>query len=109
MAVSGQSGLITVETTKQDKLGLLVLDTLLQLMGAKRTRLAQHINGFEQAGFARTIVTADQIDSRVELECDLIEISEMGQAELTDCHALANRPYRRIGITTYRLLFTSGS
>ena len=73
---------------------------LLELMGAKRLRLTQYVNGFQQTGFARSVLTADQIKTTIEIECRTLEVSEIRQAKLTDCHTCPVTSYNRIGMTT---------
>ncbi len=53
-------------------------------MGPKRMRLAQHMKGFQQAGFARAVMTADQVDMGIEIERGTTQVSKISQAQLTD-------------------------
>ena len=101
--VSRQSCLESIKPAKQHKSGFIVSYALLELMGAKRLGLAEHVNGFQQTGLAGSVFTADQIKPPIEIDCRALQVSEIRQAKLTDCHTRPAISYNRIGMTTYRL------
>ena len=51
-------------------------------MGSERFPLAKKIDGFEQAGFARSIGAIDNIVMGMEIQCDGLDIPEIVKADL---------------------------
>jgi len=72
---------------------------LFELMRAERVGLAQYVNGFEQAGFTRSILTDDKVEMRIEVERGTTQVSEIRQTNLTDCHQRLALSYKRVPIS----------
>ena len=52
-------------------------------------RLTEGVNRLEQAGLPGSVVTRNKVYPWVEVERGALQVSEIGQAKLTDCHYTA--------------------